>query len=38
MVHTAVDITWFYMVFRPIKYQHIYEADANNIVILNGRQ
>jgi hypothetical protein len=28
------DIDWLYMVFRPIKYQHIYEVDANNGVVI----
>ena len=26
------DITWFYMEFRPIKYQRIYKVDANSII------
>jgi hypothetical protein len=27
------DIEWLYMVFRPIKYQRIYETDANNGIV-----
>jgi hypothetical protein len=39
MNRPTFDIKWFYMAFSAIKYQHIYEANANNnIVILNGRQ
>ena len=26
------DIEWLYMVFRPVKYQRIYNADANSII------
>ena len=28
------DIEWLYMVFRPVKYQRIYNADANNGIVI----
>ena len=34
ILYNYLDTEWLYMVFRPIKYQRIYELDANNGIVI----